>query len=1703
MTDTLLFYLNTTTKLTPPIKDIEQDFSNGYYFAQILYKNKYLSSLKSFKKDASNYFDIKSNYKNLEDALLPLNIHIDESTQKDIINGIKGSAAKIIYRIKTQIDRKRINFDEMMERLNLHLNSNNKNEQNLYKTMGPQSYRSVHLPESNKYKTTTIGFNKNKIKLEPLKSNKKNIKRIGSIIMEEENNIIEKDNISIKSQKNKITKESLAPINKYDSSDYCKYNSLDKNMFDLGIDIKQIDPKLKKYGEGENQQFIPTNIVMKKIYNKVNEEKMRIKAEKESHKILTEQERLLKNSILKNRNIVEEDKKIAPKNIKKNSKLFKQYEYEDFRKTHYPLIPKNIFIENNKTNYINNNESKSFFTKMNFFTHTKNFGNNGEEYTDLTNFFFKLDKETVPERNKEIEKRNKLREEIKENIMNIFNLILDISEESYNYQSEYKCDLIDIPEWRSWMQDFINGKSCIKAPKHNRNYLDSEIENVLQKADEEEKKKILNTPFVISEFLDYLFLRGNWNLNIVPKKNFNSQLHIYKILGNSIMNLISSGKMLLQGLKPNAIIKMKNEAFELKENEMDNVKIPKNNAKNNLFTELIELNIDMKINEINSVVKFPNQISLNSLNKINDISKEEKFNDDNSNISNNNNVSISGDKENNEQALVNTSNLNNSNNNINNSLKENKSQSMLKTQTTDLSYIPIKLCLIGHLFSGRKTQGKLISEKFPNIKIYSVNEMINNYVEEYLKITEPIENHPKFKSMKKNQIEALEKEKGEQLEKFKDLLPIIEPLAKKEIEKLNDDDIINLLLKKIKNDFPYKDENAILEEITKRNDRIKEIENELNLILEEQQKKPKAKVKEQQNYQNELEKINKDKYSGFFLIDFPETYEQFIRFEELTTGFIQEIDKEENKRDLILNKLTFILDKPYYNISSNIANSINGKKNSTGTFNNYIWLEVNEEETLRRVNNRKIDPNTNIIYHMEDNPPPPNDKKLNERLIDVTEPSNEEVKNKLKDYDIEFPKILSYINLFRNLKKINKNNLNDIQNDIEDIMTNIINHFEDRENKDWIGDIPKNDNEENETMKYFKKLTECRKKINHIANDKIMEEWENLNEKYSYSIKEFLFEVENQKKNVIEQMYIIQNGFYNFLNLPSHKKKLINIFIKKYETFMEKFTAVKKHNLVQEEFQRDLTELTEHFWQLIEMKKRDAINERKMIIESGFIENQIEYFYKNIEKIFIYETDKYIRTLNIINDFYYQFDINKIEDNNPFIFKFQPNEILKNIDECILYDNQLNFSPKLEKIQHNCFKIFFAYDHKMNEIEIKEKEKLALNTSGSSSVSKRAMKRKNKKLQEKSDTQIIDEDKLIINHDKEIKNCIDNEKIKYKIRVTFLRFFGEKFIKELKNIAKITFDNLDEWIIQSVKIQNEAMNNIMNQLKSQIDSGEIHLDYNQELDNFDVYKNADLSFEKIQIKNLKDIPKENKIIDISELRKVYLDLKTFEIQPNYVLKDNVIDIVLRKYIFDIKSKGFMPYLISLPCQYILYLINKFTKITDKDLKIVRLDYLFDLLALINLNICSKKEEKEMLENVENKLLFHCYLSKEDFISNKLWFENEGSNKQLKEFLFEINQSSDGTMNFVEFLNVIMLREITYNKEKILNDLGIEKNINENEEHKTQNISMMLSKGFEEIKQEEHDDNNKPLSLKLDEEEEDSMLFLIDKEITYFDILISE
>lgn len=51
-----------------------------------------------------------------------------------------------------------------------------------------------------------------------------------------------------------------------------------------------------------------------------------------------------------------------------------------------------------------------------------------------------------------------------------------------------------------------------------------------------------------------------------------------------------------------------------------------------------------------------------------------------------------------------------------------------------------------------------------------------------------------------------------------------------------------------------------------------------------------------------------------------------------------------------------------------------------------MFVDVPSNECFRRISNRKIDPTTGIVYHMEDSPPPEGDNKLKDRLQEYTDP---------------------------------------------------------------------------------------------------------------------------------------------------------------------------------------------------------------------------------------------------------------------------------------------------------------------------------------------------------------------------------------------------------------------------------------------------------------------------------------------------------------------------------------------------------------------------------------------------------------------------------------------------------------------------------------------------------------------------------------------
>ena len=202
-------------------------------------------------------------------------------------------------------------------------------------------------------------------------------------------------------------------------------------------------------------------------------------------------------------------------------------------------------------------------------------------------------------------------------------------------------------------------------------------------------------------------------------------------------------------------------------------------------------------------------------------------------------------------------------------------------------------------------------------------------------------------------------------------------------------------MNKIREDFQYKNLEDIKQEINKKREEIKNLNNELEKFKEEQEKKGKFNVtKDMQNIQQQIDKINNDSIKGFILIGIPENISQLKLIEKTIMDFTQPCDQEISPFEIIHEKLTLICDKPPK------ENTI--EKNFVLSLNKIIHFESNKEVIFKKIDNRKKDPVKGDIYQMDLFPP--KDKKLLARLEDIIHPTHEEIESDiLKDkteYDL-------------------------------------------------------------------------------------------------------------------------------------------------------------------------------------------------------------------------------------------------------------------------------------------------------------------------------------------------------------------------------------------------------------------------------------------------------------------------------------------------------------------------------------------------------------------------------------------------------------------------------------------------------------------------------------------------------------------------------
>jgi adenylate kinase family enzyme len=396
------------------------------------------------------------------------------------------------------------------------------------------------------------------------------------------------------------------------------------------------------------------------------------------------------------------------------------------------------------------------------------------------------------------------------------------------------------------------------------------------------------------------------------------------------------------------------------------------------------------------------------------------------------------------------------------------------TNSSKWNYIPYKLSLIGYPLSGRKFIAENLNKKYPNLKIYSIKKIFRDYYIEYKTLTEDIDNNPKYKSLKPNQITQMKEEREKQLSEFTPILDIIKPFIdfineekikkrleeeriKREKEKMNnenkgpkgaksqvkrgsiakkkntvevpevkeeninddlskipsDEVLFNLLKYQIEKDFPKKAKEQENNEIIENQKKIFQILSNIENIKKQKKEAAKPNPKDDatlNNLQKDLENIKLDSIKGFILVDYPSNLNQGILLENYLTGYVDEIKKPKSEKNIVVNNLSNLLDFKIMPKKNNVF-----KRAGIDFIINIISQEKDINE---RFQSKKYDPVSDKIYTHSDltdenKNKQPLDKKIVERLVnDVPYLTNENFDYYKDEYNTNIGSICSLYNKF-------------------------------------------------------------------------------------------------------------------------------------------------------------------------------------------------------------------------------------------------------------------------------------------------------------------------------------------------------------------------------------------------------------------------------------------------------------------------------------------------------------------------------------------------------------------------------------------------------------------------------------------------------------------------------------------------------------------
>ena len=612
---------------------------------------------------------------------------------------------------------------------------------------------------------------------------------------------------------------------------------------------------------------------------------------------------------------------------------------------------------------------------------------------------------------------------------------------------------------------------------------------------------------------------------------------------------------------------------------------------------------------------------------------------------------------------------------------------------------------------------------------------------------------------------------------------------------------------------------------------------------------------------------------------------------------------------------------------------------------------------------------------------------------------------------------------------------------------------------------------------HCQKIQKIKDSLNKDLADILLKIWSNLFQNYVCECKSIFKFLRVQRDSISVNYNLICQKFIEFLKRPSKKQILLLDYQMKYNKFLDDYPDLKDDPQVKEEHHQEVDDLNDKIYEIIETRKNEAVEERKKIMTSGWIENEMEKFYMALERLFQNEIDKFIGSLQIMRDYYHNLynrplielpfstiDIIKEEIDQIPIEEFnteneetntnQENNKENNTEgdvketlEQYIEKNLPKSYPRVEKLYKNSLKIQFQYEEALREAEKAKLEKEKEDNK------KNAAPAKGKKGNEKNKDAVEEAQKEeVYPHSEELKKAMSNEKAKFKYKLTLLKYWGILCLKNFRRLSLTVYNKLEDWIILAIKAENEALNELTIMLKENIES-ESKIKYELALDTFDVIVNMDVqNYIELPPKPLpaKEVIDHNKF-NIVQLKILMEELQTYLVENTSSIRSSTfISIFLKKYISSKNDNDVYYGIPNMLKNLSFYNYFKFIKKLDpENTDLISLKQIGTFFGLLS-NVIPTKEEINEIKEQGKKLSGDDYplMTMSQFTQIKFWFdENEKSptlknhedyhrDLKLKEILFDINKNtnqskedSESLMDMDEFINIIDLECISAETDK--------------------------------------------------------------------------